>query len=125
MPRKSAIALMGLIFTASLFLLSFGCTLSTPSPIVGKWQYARTNDTMEFTSGGSIIVRSKGYVVKYDYQLAGIDVVKVMQRNFDPYNVAGDPSWVYWVYQISGDSMNITSGDQIIEMKRLRVQAQN
>lgn len=115
MRKKFVIIISTILLIISLFVISFGCTAF--SPIVAKWQDTSTRDTIEFTSGGDIIVISDGYIITGKYELVGSDIVKVKLEG-----LAG--GWISlfggdsWQYRISGDTMKITAAGKSFTLKR-------
>ncbi len=98
-----------------LCVVAFGCT--SFSPIVGKWQYVGNTDTIEFTSGGDVIIKSGTNLLTGKYELIGSDVVKLRLEGF-----AGGWMSLFggdtWQYEISGDTMTVSVGGKSSVLKR-------
>jgi hypothetical protein len=96
-----------ILIISILFIPLIGCNIF--SPIIGKWQDNQEQEIVEFTSGGNVIIESKGYIVTGSYELIGDDIVKL---TFD--NLAGDFISAFGMdtfkYTISGDTMILQSG---------------
>ncbi|MBI4338287.1 MAG: hypothetical protein HY683_10720 [Chloroflexi bacterium] len=103
-----------------LYGLSAGCTYF--SPVVGKWEDTASRNTIEFTRGGDVIIKSGGSIVTGKYELVGSDVIKVKFEGFSGSLMtvfAGDA----WQYSISGDSMTLTLAGEALELKRVKTAA--
>ena len=59
----------------SLVVENVSCTYF--SPLVGKWQESQSQNTIEFTRDGKVILNSNDYLTSGNYQLVGSDVVKL------------------------------------------------
>jgi hypothetical protein len=104
------------IFMVLLFGLIVGCTVF--SPIVGTWEDVRTRDTIEFTRGGDVIVKSGGYVITGKYELVGSDVAKVKLEGLSGawMSLFGGDSWQY---EISGDTMTLKVAGRSSKLERI------
>ena len=105
-----------ILFLIFLCGIAVGCTAF--SPIVGKWQDTQTRDTLEFTSGGDVILKSGSYIVTGKYELVGSDVVKVRLEGLSGAWMSlfgGDT----WQYKISGDTMTVTVAGRSSVLKRI------
>ena len=80
MKRRIIIQIGSIIFTLFIIGAIFGC--SVISPIVGKWQETDSRDTIEFTSGGDVILKTGSNVMTGKYELVGSDVVKIKLEGF-------------------------------------------
>ena len=106
---------------AVIFLMTLVCATTFAcaafSPIVGKWQDPQTKDTIEFTSGGDVIIKSGTMLMTGKYELVGSDVVKVKFEGF-----AGALASLFggasWEYEISGNTLTLTMAGRKIVLKR-------
>jgi len=116
MRKKLVIIISAILFLSLFGGLIVGCTVF--SPIVGKWQDVSTHDTIEFTRGGDVILKSSGLLITGKYELVGSDVVKLRFEGF-----AGGWMSLFggdtWQYTISGDTMKITVAGKTSTLKRI------
>jgi len=116
MRKKSVITISIILFLILLGGMIIGCTAF--SPIVGKWQDIKTKATIEFTSGGDVIIKSGTTLLTGKYELVGSDVVKLRLEGF-----AGGWMSLFggdtWQYTISGDTMTVTVGGKSSALKRI------
>lgn len=117
MRKKLGITISAILFLTLLGGMTVGCTLF--SPIVGKWQDTQSQDTIEFTSGGDVIIKSSGYVITGKYELVGSDVVKFRFEGLGG-ALIGLFGADTWEYEISGDTMTITVAGGSSELKRIQ-----
>ena len=96
-----------ILIISILFIPLIGCNIF--SPIIGKWQDNQEQEIVEFTSGGNVIIESKGYIVTGSYELISDDILKVTFGS-----LAGDFISAFgmdtWKYTISGDTLIIQAG---------------
>jgi hypothetical protein len=104
-----------ILFSITLSLLSvitFGCTFI--SPIVGKWQDIKGEETYEFTRTGDLINEYKWGINTGYYELIGDDIVKL---NFDTpwgqYTLTDT-----WRYTITGNTMVLQAGNSTTTLYR-------
>lgn len=103
--RNKLLRIILLSMTFPLLLVTtFGCTYF--SPIVGKWQDNKSQDTIEFTRDGNVVMESGGYFISGKYELIGDNIVKL-----DFEGIGGDLLSAFggdtWQYTISGDTMTV------------------
>jgi hypothetical protein len=100
-----------------LFVTTFGCTYF--SPIVGKWQDNKSQDTVEFTRDGNVIMESGGYFITGKYELIGDNIVKLSFGG-----LGGDMLSAFgvdtWQYTISGNTMTIEGAGSTSILYRVR-----
>ena len=114
MKRCVVILISTILLITLLSGIVLGCTAF--SPIVGKWQDTRTKDTIEFTSGGDVIVKSGNFIFTGKYELVGSDVVKLRLEGWGALiSLFGGDTWQY---EISGDTMTVTVGGRSSTLKR-------
>jgi len=116
MKRRIIIQISSIIFTLFIIGAIFGC--SVISPIVGKWQETDSRDTIEFTSGGDVILKTGINVMTGKYELVGSDVVKIKLEGFSGAWMSlfgGDT----WQYKISGDILTVTVSGKTSVFKRI------
>lgn len=117
MKKQIALFIL-LIFSLGLLCASIvGCTFF--SPIVGKWQDTQSQEKVEFTRGGEVILDSGNYIITGKYELIGSDVVKL-----DLDGMSGDFLSLFGAnscrYEISGDIMTFQLAGKSTILQRIR-----
>jgi hypothetical protein len=92
-----------------LFLVGVNVSCTYFSPLVGKWKDSQSQNTIEFTRDGNVILNSNGYLISGTYQLVSNDVVKL---NY--VGLSGGMARMFgvdtWQYSISGNNMTVEAG---------------
>ena len=107
MTKKLLRMVLLLIMLSLLVVENVSCTYF--SPLVGKWQESQSQNTIEFTRDGKVILNSNDYLTSGNYQLVGSDVVKL---NYE--GLSGGMASLFgvdtWQYKISGNTMTVVAG---------------
>ncbi|MBA7481479.1 hypothetical protein ES707_16953 [subsurface metagenome] len=117
MRNKLSIIISTLLFLALLSGTTVGCTMF--SPIVGKWQDTQSQDTIEFTRGGDVILKASGDLITGKYELIGSDVVKLRLEGLSGVFLSAFGADT-WQYEISGDTMTIQSAGSSTTLRRIQ-----
>lgn len=96
--------LLPLMVLSVLIGVNTSCTYF--SPLVGKWKDSQSQNTIEFTRSGNVIISSNGSLISGTYQLISSGVVKL---NFE--GLSGDMLSAFGAdtlqYSISGNTMTL------------------
>ena len=107
MAKKLFRIILPLIIISLLVVGNTGCTYF--SPLVGKWQDSQSQNTIEFTRDGKVILTSNGYLTSGTYQLFSSDVVKINYEGLSR-GMASLFGIDTWQYTISGNTMTVVAG---------------
>ena len=104
---------LGVKFTAfamvCLLLTNIFTGCSYFSPIVGKWQDAKSLDILEFTRDGKVILETNAFIITGEYEIIGDDVIKLSYEGLggDILSALGADNYRY---SISGDTLTLERG---------------
>ena len=92
---------------------------SCSTPIIGLWQDINTDNKVEFTDDGKVILDIDYNIFTGSYELLSDNYIKIEIEGLIGVfqSFSGKDKWSY---QLKGNSLTLSSGDSTLELKRLK-----